>query len=364
MGVAEDYRGRVERGELRGDAAQSALALRLDALADALAVYRPQAAGGLRRFFAKSAGTTPRGLFIHGDVGRGKTMLMDMFHEAAAIAPKRRIHFHAFMQDVHRRLHAARRASADAIAPVARALAAEARLLCLDEMQIADIADAMIVGRLFEALIGAGTVIVTTSNLAPAELYRDGLNRALFLPFIGLIESRLDVVCLGGSADYRLGRVKAHESFIWPLGADADAALQDMWERLTDWAAGEPRDVALLGRTLHVPQAARGCARFTFAELCEAPLGAPDYLALAESFGTVFVERIPRLSAADANAARRFILLIDALYDAKRRLVASADGPPEALAPSGKHQPEFARTASRLREMQSAAWWGKKIAET
>jgi cell division protein ZapE len=291
-------------------------------------------------------------------------MLMDMFHETAAIRPKRRVHFHAFMQDVHARLHAARRASADAIAPVARAIARDAALLCLDEMQIADIADAMIVGRLFEAMLDNGTVIVTTSNLPPTELYPDGLNRALFLPFIGLIESRLDIVSLDGPADYRLGRVKAHESFIWPLGADADAALQDMWERLTETAMGEPRDLALLGRTLHVPQAARGCVRFTFAELCEAPLGPPDYLALAEGFGTVFVERIPRLAAADPNAARRFILLIDALYDARRRLVASAEGPPEALAPSGKHRMEFGRTASRLREMQSAAWWGKKIAET
>jgi cell division protein ZapE len=292
-------------------------------------------------------------------------MLMDLFYAAVEAQPKRRVHFHAFMQDVHARLHAARRSGAqDAIAPVARALAKEASLLCLDEMQVTDIADAMIVGRLFEGLLAAGTVIVTTSNLAPQDLYRDGLNRQLFLPFIALIAARLEVVSLDSSTDYRLGRVKAHETFLTPLSPETDSRLQDLWQRLTDTEHGEPMEIDVLGRRLHVPEAAHGCARFTFDELCAKPLGPPDYLALAHNFRILFIEHIPALGPERRNEAKRFVLLIDTLYDGKVRLVASSAQAPEAIYPAGDHAFEFGRTVSRLKEMQSASWWGKKIAET
>jgi cell division protein ZapE len=361
MRVIAAYGAALAAGNLRPDPAQEAVALKLDGLAQALsAVKAPSVLGKL--FGSKP--TPLRGLYIHGEVGRGKTMLMDLFFAAAAVAKKRRIHFHPFMQDVHARLHAARKTSADAIAPVAMALAAEAKLLCLDEMQIADIADAMIVGRLFEGLLAAGTVIVTTSNLKPFDLYRDGLNRQLFLPFITLIGEKLEVVALDSATDYRLGRVKGHETFVTPLGPKADALVQEMWRKLTDVARGEPVEIDVMGRKLTVPQAAHGCARFTFAELCEKALGPADYLALTHNFSTLFVEQIPVLGQADRNAAKRFVTLVDTLYDAKLRLVASAAAPTEKLYPAGDHRFEFARTLSRLQEMQSASWWGATIVET
>lgn len=360
--VLSEYERRRGLGTLKPDPAQLEVIARLDQLAEAL--KQAGKTGGLFGFWRK-APPPPRGLYIHGEVGRGKTMAMDLFHAMADAAPKRRVHFHAFMQDVHRRLHEARRQQPrDALAPVAKAIAREARLLCLDEMQISDIADAMIVGRLFEALLAEGTVIVTTSNLAPADLYRNGLNRQLFLPFIALIGERLDVISLDSPIDYRLGRVKAHETFLTPLSPEADSRLQDLWVRLTDTEKGQPRDIEVLGRKLAVPQAAGGAARFSFADLCEQPMGPPDYLALAENFRIVFIERIPALGPDRRNEARRFVLLIDALYDRRVRLVATSAGAPEAIYPAGDHAFEFGRTVSRLKEMQSAAWWGKKIAET
>ncbi len=292
-------------------------------------------------------------------------MLMDLFFAEASVEPKRRVHFHAFMQDVHARLHRARQSQVqDALAPVAKAISSEARLLlprrdadhrhCRRDDR----------GQAVRGAAGGGTVIVTTSNLAPKDLYRDGLNRQLFLPFIGLIEQRLEVVMLASATDYRLGRVKAHETFLTPLGLETDARLQDLWRRLTDTERGEPMEVDVLGRRLHVPQAAHGCARFFFADLCEKPLGPPDYLALAHNFRTVFVEHIPALNPERRNEAKRFVLMIDTFYDARVRLVASSAQPPEGIYPAGDHAFEFGRTVSRLKEMQSASWWGKKIAET
>lgn len=360
--VLAEYERQRAAGEIRPDAAQVPVIARLDELASRLEAL-PKASG-FRGLLRKTI-APPKGLYIHGEVGRGKTMVMDLFFASAEVALKRRVHFHAFMQDVHKRLHAARKAHArDALGPVAQAIAAEARLLCLDEMQVTDIADAMIVGRLFEGLLAAGTVIVTTSNLAPGQLYRDGLNRHLFLPFIKLIAERLEVMPLDSVTDYRLGRVKAHETFLTPLGPDTDRRLQDLWRRLTDTQAGEPMDVDVLGRKLHVPQAAHGCARFLFSELCEKPLGPPDYLALAQHFSTLFVEHIPALGPERRNEARRFVVLIDTLYDARVRFVASSAEPAERIYPAGDHAFEFGRTVSRLKEMQSASWWGKTIVET
>ena len=359
--VLAEYERLRDSGAIKPDAAQLPVVEKLDALADSLKQTAPS---GLFAKFKKPP-PPPRGLYIHGEVGRGKTMLMDLFHSVVDVTPKRRVHFHAFMQEVHKRLHAARQSHRqDAIAPVAKAIAKEARLLCLDEMQITDIADAMIVGRLFEGLLAHGTVIVTTSNLKPDDLYRNGLNRQLFLPFIELIKSRLDVISLDSLTDYRLGRVKAHETFLTPLSPETDARLQDLWQRLTDTERGLGLDIDLLGRKLHVPQAAAGCARFSFGELCEQPLGPPDYLALARNFQVLFIEHIPALNPDRRNEARRFVLLIDTLYDGKVRLVATSAQAPEHIYPEGDHAFEFSRTVSRLKEMQSASWWGKKIVET
>ncbi len=357
-----EYDRRRDAGLIRPDAAQRAVVGKLDQLATELQQSAP-ASGLLARF--KKPPPPPKGLYIHGAVGRGKTMVMDLFYEVVEAAPKRRVHFHGFMQDVHRRLYEARQSHAqDALAPVARDLAKGARLLCLDEMQITDIADAMIVGRLFEGLLAAGTVIVTTSNLSPDQLYRNGLNRQLFLPFIDLIKQRLDVVSLESPTDYRLGRVKAHETFLTPISPETDARLQDLWQRLTDTDKGHPLEIDVLGRKLHVPQAAHGCARFSFAELCQQPLGPPDYLALAQNFQILFLEHIPELNPDRRNEAKRFVLLIDTLYDGKVRLVATSAQAPEGIYPAGDHAFEFGRTVSRLKEMQSASWWGKKIVET
>ncbi len=356
--LLDSYAEKVREGELRDDAAQAIVVAQLDRLAQTLEARERR--GAIGKLLGKNG--TPKGIYIYGDVGRGKTMLMDLFFAALAVQAKRRIHFHAFMQDIHKRRQALK--DGDVVTQIAMDLAKQAQVLCLDEMQISDIADAMIVGRLFQALMANGTVIVTTSNQTPDELYKDGLNRGLFLPAIKLMKSNFDVVSLASSTDYRLGRVKAWESFVTPLGLQADAHVQKIWERLTDVPRGEPLEIPVLGRSLHVPEGAHGCARFSFADLCEAPLGPPDYLTLASHFQTVFVENIPALKTSQRNEAKRFVLLIDTLYDAKRHLVASSAQQPDRIYPHGDHRFEFARTISRLQEMQSAAWWGQKIVET
>ncbi|HLA01551.1 MAG TPA: cell division protein ZapE [Aestuariivirga sp.] len=357
-GLPEAYAEKTGGGELRDDPAQVSVIARLEKLAEALESQERR--GVLGKFLKKNG--APRGAYVYGNVGSGKTMLMDLFFAGLRVQRKRRIHFHAFMQDVHKRRQALK--DGDVVGQIARDLAQQARVLCLDEMQISDIADAMLVGRLLQALMANGTVIVTTSNLPPDGLYKDGLNRSLFLPAIKLMKENFEVVHLASPTDYRLGRVKSWESFVAPLGAKADAHVQKIWERLTDMPKGEPEELPVLGRSLHVPQAAHGCARFSFAGLCEAPLGSPDYLALAANFQTIFVEKIPALKISQRNEAKRFVLLIDTLYDAKRHLVASSAEAPERIYPQGDHQFEFSRTVSRLQEMQSAAWWGQKIVET
>lgn len=356
--LPEAYAEQIASGELRADDAQAAIIAQLNKLAAALETREQR--GAIGKFLGKNG--TPKGIYIYGDVGRGKTMLMDLFFADLQVKAKQRTHFHAFMQDIHKRRQALK--DGDVVAQISRDLAKQAQVLCLDEMQISDIADAMILGRLFQALMANGVVIVTTSNLPPDQLYRDGLNRSLFLPAIKMLETRFDVVDLASPTDYRLGRVKAWESFVTPLGPQADAHVQKIWERLTDVAKGGPMEIPVLGRSLPVPESAHGCARFTFTQLCEAPLGPPDYLALASHFQTIFVEGIPVLKTSQRNEAKRFVLLIDTLYDAKRHLVASSARPPERIYPQGDHRFEFSRTISRLQEMQSAAWWGQKIVET
>lgn len=346
------YRARVERGALTPDPAQEAVAARLDDLAEDLRRWNPEAWFG--------GGKAPRGLYIWGAVGRGKSLLMDMFFEAAPVKKKARVHFHEFMQARHAFLRAARARGDNGqdrlIEAAAKQVSDEARLLCFDELQVTDIADAMILGRLFERLFAAGVVIVATSNRPPGDLYRNGLNRQLFLPFIEEIKARLDVLELAAARDYRLERLMAAPVYYAPLGPASDEAMDQAWERLTLGAEAHAVTLEVQGRKLQVARQAAGVARLTFDELCARPLGAADYLELAERFHTLLLESIPKLSPSMREEAARFRTLIDALYEAKTKLVCSAEAPPERLYPAGDQAFEFERTASRLMEMRSQSY--------
>jgi cell division protein ZapE len=353
MPVLDLYRARLAEGHLRPDPAQEAVLPELQRIADWLADQREQR--GLGRFFRKAPETT-KGLYLWGGVGRGKSMLMDLLVLAAPTPAKRRVHFHAFMQEIHAAMHAARqRGVEDAIAPVAQAVADEVRLLAFDEMQITDITDAMIVGRLFEKLFAAGVVIVTTSNRPPDDLYKDGLNRPLFLPFIALLKERMEVRELASLTDYRQDRLAGERVYFAPAGPEARAAIDAIWRDLAP-GGGAALTLRVQGRDLTIPAFANGVARATFWDLCGRPLGPADYLALAQAVRVLVLEDIPRLSAENYNQARRFVTLVDALYEGRVRLIASAADDPERLYLEGEGSFEFARTASRLREMQSAGW--------
>jgi len=342
------YRAALAGGELKPDAAQERAARKLTALAQLLEKKR-----GFSLFGRKAE--APKGLYIWGDVGRGKTLLMDFFFEEAQVEKKRRAHFNSFMVDVHARIHAERQraGSSDPIPVVAKALAEDARLLCFDEFQVTDVADAMILGRLFDRLFADGVTIVATSNTSPDRLYEGGLNRQLFLPFIEEIKQRLEVVELNGPTDYRLQRLSGVKVYMTPLDADADAAMDEAWRRLTDTIKGKPTSLTVLGRQLPVPQAARGVARFSFEELCDRPLAAADYLAIAQTFHTILIDHIPAMTDNMHNVARRFTLLIDTLYDEGVKLICSAAVAPGQLYSEGIASEAFNRTVSRLAEMQS-----------
>ncbi|MGD0190921.1 MAG: cell division protein ZapE [Rhizomicrobium sp.] len=365
----EKYRASVAKGELTLDAAQESALKRLESLAAALKGYRPGRRG---LFWSRKP---PRGAYLWGDVGRGKSMLMDMFFDGAPVSPKKRIHFNAFMVSTHARIHEwrnldlrarrrrpefVREAADDPIPPTARAIANEASLLCFDEFQVTDVADAMILGRLFEQLFLRGVVIVATSNTAPSRLYEGGLNRQLFLPFIALIEQRLDVIELSGAQDYRLSRMAGLSRYITPLGPAADREMDTVWRALTDTGQGERQNLKVLGRDVVVPQAANGVARFFFDDLCLAPLAAADYLTIAGTFHTVMIDHIPVMGPELRDAARRFVVLIDTLYDEGTHLVCSAAAAPAALYHSGDGADAFRRTASRLVEMQSDEYLNRK----
>jgi cell division protein ZapE len=362
--IAARYRALVSDRGFEFDPAQAELARKLDALAAKLKGYKAEGKpNGFSRLFGVKPAEPPQGLYIRGPVGRGKTMLMDMFFDAVEAPLKRRAHFHAFMADVHARLHQWRQAlkrgevtGEDPIAPVAAKLAREATLLCFDEFSVRDIADAMILGRLFTALFAAGVVVVATSNVAPDDLYKDGLNRALFLPFVTLLKERLEMIALHARTDYRLEKLKRAPVYYTPIGPKADAALDAAFLALTGHERGPSMTIELLGRHLDVPQAIDGVARFDFDALCRRPLGSADYLEIAQRFHTIVLDHIPPLSESERNEARRFITLIDALYDMRVKLIASAAGEPQALysGADGAEAFEFARTASRLYEMRSA----------
>lgn len=347
------YDTRVAEGMLRPDPAQRAALLRLEELREKL--EEPQRKGFLSRFRrAEPAGK--QGLYLWGGVGRGKSMLMDLFHAHAGIEAKRRVHFHAFMQEVQAALHEARKTGVDdAIKPVAEGIAARTRLLCFDEMQITDIADAMIVGRLFERLFADGVVVVTTSNRHPRDLYKDGLNRDLFLPFIRLLEEKLEIDELEAMTDYRQDRLAGTPVYFTPLDRAANRAINEIWRDLTH---GREEELVLevKGREVHLPRYWAGMARCTFWELCGQPLGPADYLALVGAVKLLVLEDIPLLDSTKFNEAKRFVTLIDALYEGHVRLICSAEAEPEKLYVEGAGSFEFERTASRLREMQGADW--------
>jgi len=357
LGPLAAYRARVASGSLASDPAQERAAERLDLLWAELAASPPRR-GLLGRLLGPPP-VPPRGLYLWGPVGRGKTMLMDLFFDAVAEPRRRRVHFAAFMLEIHGRLHALRAAGhgGDAVDVLAREIGSGVRLLCFDEFQVTDIADAMILGRLFTRLFAEGLIMVATSNTPPVDLYAGGLQRDLFLPFIRLLDQRVAVVEVGGPTDHRLGRLKGRRTYIVPAGAAAEAELGRIFTDLAAGAAPHPATIAVgEGRYLEIPRAGPGVAWFQASALISEARSAADYLALVVRYRTLILSGIPRLARDQRNEARRLITLVDVLYDAGAQLVASAEGPPEALYAEGLHAEEFRRTASRLNEMQSEDW--------
>lgn len=355
MTLLEKYHALVTDGVIEADPAQAAVVARLEELARALRRWRRKR-HGFAALLSRSE-PAPRGLYIFGSVGRGKTMLMDLFFETTTYRYKRRAHFHEFMAEVHDRIAEARKTHpGDPIPQVAAAIAGKTAVLCFDEMHITDIADAMIVGRLFKALFEEQVVVVTTSNVHPRDLYKNGLNRPLFTPFIELIQHHMDVVELLAAKDFRLEKLAGKPLYFTPADERAKAEMDRIWAELTGGQAGAPLALTVKGRKLMVPQAAMGVARISFAELCEQPLGTLDYLALVHQFHTVLIEAVPVMAAGQRDVARRFVNLIDTFYDSRTGLVVSAAAEPDGLYPAGDVHFLFERTVSRLIEMRSEAY--------
>ena len=369
-----DFRTRyatlIAAGKIEPDPGQLVVTQRLAGLEQRLVEHRlARKTSSLGWLFGKRerGGSHLKGLYLYGEVGRGKTMLMDLFFETSAVQRKRRVHFHEFMADVHERIYTYRQdiksgtlSDQDPIQFAAVAIAEETWLLCFDEFHVTDIADAMILGRLFTRLFELRVVMVATSNLHPSELYKDGLNRGLFLPFLTLLQNHCDVVRLDARTDFRLEKLTGMPTWHAPTDAAAKAALDEAWRRLADNEPGEPHDLIVKGRIVKVPQAAMGVARFFFDDLCAGPLAAADYLRIAHEFHTVILDDIPVMDISRRNEAKRFIILIDTLYDHAVKLVASAEAQPDALytATDGYEASEFKRTASRLIEMRSQSYLG------
>jgi cell division protein ZapE len=364
------YAALVAAGKIEADPGQAILGRRLNALERRIDQHRlARKSSSLGWLFGKreEVGAPLKGLYVYGDVGRGKTMLMDLFFETSAVVRKRRVHFHEFMADVHERVHVYRQeikngeaSEHDPIQRVATAIAEHTWLLCFDEFHVTDIADAMILGRLFARLFQLGVVLVATSNVAPRELYKDGLNRALFLPFIALLERHCEVVRLEARLDFRLEKLTGVPTWHVPDNAKAEAALDVAWRRLAGGHAGTPQELKVKGHTVRIPKAAMGVARFSFDDLCAQPLAASDYLKIAHEFHTVILDHIPVMDYGQRNEAKRFIILVDTLYDNGVKLLASAKAQPDDLytATEGYEANEFKRTASRLIEMRSQAYLG------
>jgi cell division protein ZapE len=364
------YQELIANGSLAADPAQAMAVERLHDLWERLRDYDPKPApangGGLlsrlRFVVARHAEEyEPTGLYLVGEVGRGKSMLMDLFFETARVKRKKRIHFHRFMQNVHTQFHAYKRAHpdvADPIPPLADRIAAESALLCFDEFQVNDIADAMILGRLFQGLFDRGVVVVTTSNTAPDDLFKGQPGQDAFLPFIALIKQRLELVVMDGARDYRRERMRGLRTWLVPADEMSHQELDKAFRRLTGGSAVRPVTLTVMGRELVVPAASDGVARFDFDSLCNTALGAGDYLAIATNFHTLVLDDVPRLSPDNYDQARRFIVLVDTLYDQRVKLIASAAAPPDQLYQHGRSAKMFERTASRLDEMQSEDWLG------
>ena len=358
------YDARLAQGEIRPDPAQAGALAALVRLEGDLVAAEPS---GFAAFFKKPEGQ--RGVYLIGPVGRGKSMLMDLFFATAPVEKKRRVHFHVFMGEIHRLIDAWRKGDAaarkakfgqakgdDPIPPLADVVAGQARLLCFDEFQVTDIADAMILGRLFEALFARGVTLVATSNRLPDQLYKDGINRQLFLPFIELLKSKVEVVSVAGPHDYRLDRLRAAGTWFAPNDPDNQRSFEALWRDMLGGEEEIGETLEVLGRKVHLPHASGGMVRATFASLCSVALGPNDYVAIAERFHTVFLQDVPKLTANRREEARRFVILIDALYEAHARLIVLAEAEPTALYPEGDGAFEFERTASRLQEMRSADW--------
>ncbi len=356
------YEARIVGSELEADSAQAEAAARLDRLAVELESRQSSSRVSMfSTFWRNRAQSAPRGLYLQGAVGRGKTMLMDLFFENVAFTPKRRLHFHEFMAETHERIARGRATTdGDPIPFVAGEIAAQAQLLCFDELQVNDIADAMILGRLFRGILERGVVIVATSNAALDRLYWNGLNRPLFLPFIELLQKSVDELELRSAKDFRLDKLAGRQLYFCPADAWAERELDQHWDRLTGRHPAASMSIEVLGRQVHVPLASMGVARFMFDDVCGKPLGGNDYLHIAHAFNTVLIEGIPKLTPDRRNEARRLIMLIDALYDQRVCLIASAEAEPQDLYPAGDGAAQFERTVSRLMEMRSEAYLSRR----